>query len=129
MEGWSGGTQIGAALEQLNRRYARDRVHRRTVVIVLSDGWDRGDGALAGRGMERLQRRAKRLIWLNPLLGQPRYRPLSEGMAAAALPFCDDFLPAHNVESLGALRPASAGDRRRLSGAPGRCWTMPAPVP
>ena len=112
VEGWSGGTQIGSALEQFNRRYARERVHRRTVVIVLSDGWDRGDGALVGREMERLQRRAKRLIWLNPLLGQPRYRPLSEGMAAA-LPFCDDFLPAHNVESLerfGRHLLAIAGD-------------------
>ena len=99
VDAWSGGTRIGEALALFNRRYARDRVHRRTVVIVLSDGWDRGDAALLGLEMEKLQRRAKRLIWLNPLLGHPQYQPLSEGMAAA-LPFCDDFLPAHNVESL-----------------------------
>ena len=102
VDAWSGGTQIGEALAEFNYRYARERVHRRTVVIVLSDGWDRGDTALVGREMERLQRRAKRVIWLNPLLGHPQYQPLSEGMVAA-LPFCDDFLPAHNVETLRAF--------------------------
>ncbi len=102
VDAWGGGTQIGESLAEFNRRYARERVHRRTVVIVLSDGWDRGDTALVAREMERLQRRAKRVIWLNPLLGHPQYEPLSEGMAAA-LPFCDDFLPAHNVETLRAF--------------------------
>jgi len=72
------------------------------VVIVLSDGWDRGDGALVGEEMARLQRRAKRVIWLNPLLGRDGYEPLAEGMAAA-LPFCDDFLPANTVASLAAF--------------------------
>ena len=102
VDAWSGGTQIGAVLADFNRRYARERVGRDTVVIVLSDGWDRGDAASVGREMALLHRRARRLIWLNPLLGAPGYQPLAGGMAAA-LPHCDDFLPAHSVESLTAL--------------------------
>ena len=99
---WSGGTQIGESLREFNHRYGAERVHRRTVVIVLSDGWDRGDSELVGAQMQRLQRRAKRVIWLNPLLGHAGYQPLAEGMSAA-LPFCDDFLPANDVESLGSF--------------------------
>jgi hypothetical protein len=102
VDAWSGGTQIGASIGEFNRRYARERVRRRTVVIVLSDGWDRGDGERLGREMAALRRRAKRVIWLNPLLGHQEYEPLAQGMAAA-LPYCDDFLPAHNVESLAAF--------------------------
>ncbi len=102
MDGWSGGTQIGAALADFNRRYGRERVGRDTVLIVLSDGWDRGDAESVGREMALLHRRARRVIWLNPLLGSPGYRPLAGGMAAA-LPHCDEFLPAHNVDSLVAL--------------------------
>lgn len=99
VDGWSGGTQIGESLRTFNHSYAGERVHRRTVVIVLSDGWDRGDAELVGVEMQRLQRRAKRVIWLNPLLGHAGYEPLCEGMTAA-LPYCDDFLPANDVESL-----------------------------
>ena len=102
VDGWSGGTQIGASLAEFNRRFARERVHRRTVVIVLSDGWDRGEGERLGREMAALKRRARRVIWLNPLLGREGYEPLAQGMAAA-LPYCDDFLPAHNVDSLSAF--------------------------
>jgi uncharacterized protein with von Willebrand factor type A (vWA) domain len=102
VDAWSGGTQIGASIGEFNRRYARERVRQRTVVIVLSDGWDRGDGERLGREMAALRRRAKRVIWLNPLLGHQEYEPLAQGMAAA-LPYCDDFLPAHNVESLAAF--------------------------
>lgn len=102
VDAWSGGTQIGAALADFNRRYARERVGRDTVVVVLSDGWDRGDAESVGREMASLHRRARRVIWLNPLLGAPGYQPLAGGMAAA-LPHCDDFLPAHSVESLAAL--------------------------
>ena len=102
VDGWSGGTQIGATLADFNRRYGRERVGRNTVLLVLSDGWDRGDAESVGREMELLHRRARRVIWLNPLLGSPGYRPLAGGMAAA-LPHCDEFLPAHNVDSLLAL--------------------------
>ena len=99
VDGWSGGTQIGASLAYFNRRYAGERVHRRTIVIVLSDGWDRGEAEELAREVAALKRRAKRLIWLNPLLGHDAYEPLTVGMLAA-LPYCDDFLPAYNVESL-----------------------------
>ena len=102
VDAWSGGTQIGATLADFNRRYARERVGRDTVVVVLSDGWDRGDASSVGREMASLHRRARRVIWLNPLLGAPGYQPLAGGMAAA-LPHCDDFLPAHSVEALAAL--------------------------
>ena len=102
VDGWSGGTQIGSVLSDFNRRYAAERVGRDTVVLVLSDGWDRGDAAGVGREMSSLHRRAGRVIWLNPLLGAPGYRPLAAGMAAA-LPHCDEFLPAHSVESLAEL--------------------------
>ncbi len=102
VDGWSGGTQIGSVLSDFNRRYAAERVGRDTVVLVLSDGWDRGDAASVGREMSSLHRRARRVIWLNPLLGAPGYRPLAAGMAAA-LPHCDEFLPAHSVESLKEL--------------------------
>ena len=99
VDGWSGGTQIGASLADFNRRYARERVHRHTIVIVLSDGWDRGEAEELAREIAVLQRRTKRLIWLNPLLGHDAYEPLTAGMLAA-LPYCDDFLPVHNIESL-----------------------------
>ena len=72
------------------------------VVLIISDGWDRGDPDLLAAEMSRLQRSCYRLIWLNPLLGSPRYQPLTRGMQAA-MPFIDDFLPVHNLESLEAL--------------------------
>jgi len=99
---WSGGTQIGASLADFNRRFARERVHRSTVVIVISDGWDRGEPVRLGREMAALRRRARRVIWLNPLLGQEGYQPLAQGMVAA-LPHCDDFMAVHNLESLARL--------------------------
>lgn len=99
VEGWGGGTQIGACLAEFNRRFSRERIHRNTIVIVMSDGWDRGEGERLKREMAMLARRARRVIWLNPLLGQDGYQPVTAGMAAA-LPFCDDFMSVHNVESL-----------------------------
>jgi uncharacterized protein with von Willebrand factor type A (vWA) domain len=72
------------------------------VVLIISDGWERGDVSVLKREMRYLQHRSHRLIWLNPLLGKSTYQPLVEGMAAA-LPFVDDFLPIHNLQSLTAL--------------------------
>ena len=72
------------------------------MVLLISDGWDRGDPAVVAREMARLQRSCHRLIWLNPLLGSAEYQPLTRGMRAA-LPFVDDFLPVHNLASLEAL--------------------------
>ena len=99
---WSGGTQIGASIGDFNRRFARERVHRNTIVIVLSDGWDRGDSVRLAHEMAALRRRARRVIWLNPLLGQEGYQPLARGMVAA-LPYCDDFMAVHSVDSLALL--------------------------
>jgi uncharacterized protein with von Willebrand factor type A (vWA) domain len=72
------------------------------VVLILSDGWDRGDPRLLAREMARLRRSCRRLIWLNPLLGSAGYEPLTRGMQAA-LPLVDEFLPAHNLSSLEQL--------------------------
>jgi hypothetical protein len=96
---WSGGTRIGACLAEFNRRHGKQRVGRRTVVVIISDGWDRGDIEQLAREMRALRRRAYRIVWLNPLLGGPGYRPLAQGMAAA-LPSVDEFLPVHNLATL-----------------------------
>jgi uncharacterized protein with von Willebrand factor type A (vWA) domain len=96
-----GGTRIGDALAQLNRDHGR-RIGRGAVVVLLSDGWDRGDpGVLAGE-MARLRRTAHRLVWLNPLAADPRYEPLTRGMQAA-LPHVDHLLPGNSIASLAAL--------------------------
>jgi uncharacterized protein with von Willebrand factor type A (vWA) domain len=99
---WGGGTRIGDAVRTFNIQWARRVVSRGAIVLLISDGWDRGDPDMLGREMARLQRSCRRLIWLNPLLGAPGYQPLTRGMQAA-LRFVDDFLPAHNLTSLEAL--------------------------
>src|SRR5438093_1798316 len=96
---WSGGTKIGESLAQFNREWPR-LVDRRTIVIILSDGWDTGEPELLAAELLRIKRRAGRVTWLNPLLGNPSYEPLTRGMAAA-LPLVDVFAPGH---SLAALR-------------------------
>jgi uncharacterized protein len=98
---WSGGTRIGACLSAFNRDWAR-LVDRRTVVVILSDGWDTGDPVQLGEELEMLKKRCRRLIWLNPLLGSEGYEPLTQGMQAA-LPHLSAFAPAHNLASLHAL--------------------------
>jgi hypothetical protein len=99
---WSGGTRIGEALKSFNFIWGRRVLGRGAVVMLISDGWDRGDIELLRREIARLQRSCHRLIWLNPLLGSPEYEPLTRGMQAA-LPFVDDFLPVHNLSSLEDL--------------------------
>src|SRR3989454_6504002 len=98
---WSGGTRIGESLAQFNRESPR-LVDRRTIVIILSDGWDTGEPELLAAELLRIKRRAGRVIWLNPLLGNPSYEPLTRGMAAA-LPLIDDFAPGHNLAALRDL--------------------------
>jgi uncharacterized protein with von Willebrand factor type A (vWA) domain len=102
VQDWAGGTRIGESIQAFNTEYARRVLRNGAVVLIISDGWDRGDPALLGTEMMRLQRSCYRLIWLNPLLGSPRYQPLTRGMQAA-LPFIDDFMPVHNLESLELL--------------------------
>lgn len=102
VDSWSGGTSIGGSLYAFERRYGRRRVDSRTVIIIISDGWDRGETALLTKAMQAFKRRAYKIIWLNPLLGGRDYRPVAKGMAAA-LPYADYFLPAHNLDSLARL--------------------------
>ena len=99
---FSGGTRIGDALGDFNRRWARRVLGHGAVVIIVSDGWDRGDPSQLTAELIHLRRSAHRLIWLNPLLGSEGYEPLTRGMVAA-LPHCDDFLTAHNVHALDDL--------------------------
>ncbi len=99
---WGGGTDIGGCLRAFNQRYATELVTSRSVVVLLSDGWDRGDPAVMSREIARLRQRASALIWLNPLLGGKDYEPLTRGMQTA-LPHLDHFLPAHSLQSLADL--------------------------
>jgi uncharacterized protein with von Willebrand factor type A (vWA) domain len=99
---WSGGTRLGESLKAFNFVWGRRVLGRGAVVLLISDGWDRGDIDLLQHEIARLQRSCQRLIWLNPLLGSPEYEPLTRGMQAA-LPYIDDFLPVHNLASLEDL--------------------------
>jgi len=99
---WAGGTRIGDALKDFNYLWMRRVLRSGTVVMVISDGWDRGDIPLFEREVARLSRSCYRLIWLNPLLGYENYEPLTRGIEAA-MPYIDDFLPVHNLESLEQL--------------------------
>ena len=113
VEDWSGGTRIGEAVETFNRRYGRRVLGHGATVVIISDGWDRGDTDQMRRAIAHLQRSCHRLIWMNPLMGAPGYEPLTLGLRAA-LPFVDDFLPAHNLsnlEALGELLLETAGRR------------------
>ena len=110
---FSGGTRIGQALAEFNRRWARRVLGHGAVTILISDGWDRGDPEQLAVELERLRRMSYRLIWLNPLLGSVGYEPVTRGMAAA-LPHTDDFLAAHNVRALDELGELLSGlDRRK----------------
>jgi len=100
--GWSGGTNIGRSLHTFNRNFAPSMVTHRSVVVIISDGWDRGDVSLLEKEMQDIKRRAKKIIWLNPLLASENYEPLCKGMQAA-LPYLDMFLSIHNVNSLVSL--------------------------
>ncbi len=110
VQDWSGGTRIGDALKSFNYIWARRVLARGAVVLLISDGWDRGDAEVLQREIARLRRSCYRLIWLNPLLGDAQYEPLARGMQTA-LPYIDDFLPVHNLASLEDL----AGHLARLN--------------
>jgi hypothetical protein len=99
---WSGGTRIGAALKEFNDRYGAPGMARGAVVLIISDGWETGDPELLGKQMARLARLAYRIVWANPRTQSPRYRPQVGGMAAA-WPFCDAVVSAHNLEALDDL--------------------------
>jgi uncharacterized protein with von Willebrand factor type A (vWA) domain len=102
--GWAGGTKIGASIAELNEHYAARVLCGRPIVIIVSDGLDTGSPEQLAGALQELKRRARRLIWLNPLLGREGYAPSARGMKVA-LPYLDAFLPAHNLASLEALEP------------------------
>ncbi len=104
---WAGGTRIGENLRTLNDDWGRRGLTRGAVVVIVSDGWERGDIDSLVDEMERLQRASHTVIWVNPLAGEPGYEPLAQGMAAS-LPYVDHFLPGHNLRQ---LRDAGRGAR------------------
>lgn len=99
---WDGGTRIGENVDRLTRRWGRRGILRGAVVVVCSDGLERGDPALLGAAMARLRRHVHRVVWVNPLAGDPRYEPSQRGMRAA-LPHVDVFVPGHDLASLEDL--------------------------
>jgi uncharacterized protein len=103
VRGWSGGTRIGESLAAFSNQWLR-RIDKRTVIIILSDGWDTGEPEQLAASLALLNRRAGRIIWLNPLLGSAEYTPITRGMQAA-MPFINVFAPAHDLASLRALEP------------------------
>jgi len=107
---WAGGTRIGVALREFNDRYAVRGLARGAVVLIISDGWETGDPALLGAQMARLHRIAYRIVWANPRTQSERYRPEVGGMAAA-WPYCDAVVSAHNFEALGDLLEALRAHR------------------
>jgi hypothetical protein len=119
---WSGGTRIGDALRTFNLHWARRVLRTSGVVIVVSDGWDRGDPELVRAETARLQRNCHRLIWLNPLAGAEGYQPVAAGMAAA-YPSIDDFLPISSIASLERLGAVLGGLGLGSAGRPARTGT------
>ena len=117
----SGGTRLGDTMRAFVDRWGQRGMARGAVVVILSDGWDRGDVNVLAEQMQRLSRLAYKVIWVNPLKSAPGYQPLAAGMAAA-LPHVDGFLSGHNFESLRELAAAiaAAAGRDRISGVGSR---------
>jgi uncharacterized protein with von Willebrand factor type A (vWA) domain len=99
---WSGGTRLGDGLREFNDEWGQRGMARGAIVVILSDGWDRGEPAVMAEQMARLSRVAFRVVWVNPLKASPGYAPLAQGMAAA-LPYIDEFVEGHSIESLETL--------------------------
>ena len=129
---WSGGTRIGGAIAEFHRQWARRVLRGGPVVLLISDGWDRGDPIELREQVAWLQRSSHRLIWLNPLIGTVGYAPLTRGLQAA-LPFVDDFLPVRTLSNLADLAVhlntlASRLRAQRFGGPGARPWTSPVPT-
>jgi uncharacterized protein with von Willebrand factor type A (vWA) domain len=109
---WSGGTRLGECLRLFNDQWGVRGMARGAIVVVLSDGWDRGDPAVLGAEMQRLQRVSYHMIWVNPLKVSPGYAPLARGMAAA-LPYVDHFVEGHSMAAMEELAQVIAMDAPR----------------
>ena len=135
---WSSGTRIGDALKAFNDRHGRRGMARGAVVVILSDGWERGDPTLVGREMERLARLAHRIVWVNPRVSASAFSVRAGGMVAA-LPHCDALVSGHSFEALGEVVDGDrGGDVRAAAGRRGRLaapadepepWASATPVP
>jgi uncharacterized protein with von Willebrand factor type A (vWA) domain len=129
---WSSGTRIGDALRAFNDRHGRRGMARGAVIVVLSDGWERGDPALVAREMERLSRLAYRIVWVNPRVSAGGFAPRAGGMAAA-LPHVDALVSGHTLEALAEVADAIAAKRSRKLDAPTddeeEPWASATPVP
>ena len=125
---WAGGTRIGESFREFNQRWARRTLRTSGVVIVISDGWDRGDPALVATETARLRRNCHRLIWLNPLAGTPGYQPLAGGMRAA-FPYIDDFLAAGRWQASSGSARSSPASAQATRGAAARRPPMPRSRP
>ena len=108
IEDWSGGTRLGDTVKEFVDVWGQRGMARGAVVVLLSDGWDRGDVEVLADAMRRIHRLAHKVIWVNPLKAAPGYQPLARGMAAS-LPYVDVFLSGHNFDSLQELAYAVAG--------------------
>jgi uncharacterized protein with von Willebrand factor type A (vWA) domain len=108
VEDWSGGTRIGGALGEFNRSYARRGYARGAIVLVVSDGWDRGDPKVLSEEVRRLQLQSRRLIWINPRPMEVDKQPLAIGMRAA-MPFIDEFVPGHDPRAIAGMASLIAG--------------------
>ena len=114
---WSSGTRIGDALQEFNNRHGRRGMARGAVIVILSDGWERGDPALVAREMERLSRLAHKIVWVNPRAAASDFSPRAGGMAAA-LPHCDALVSGHSLDALGEVIDAIESDD----------WAPPEPI-
>ncbi len=124
---WASGTRIGDALKTFNDRYGRRGMARGAVVVILSDGWERGDPELVGREMQRLARVAYRVVWVNPRVAAREFAPRAGGMAAA-LPHCDALVSGHTLAALDAVIDAIGADRAR-DRDPNAAWAVPPARP
>jgi hypothetical protein len=132
---WSSGTRIGDALKEFNDRHGRRGMARGAVIVILSDGWERGDPTLVGREMERLARLAHRIVWVNPRVSAGAFSVQAGGMVAA-LPHCDALVSGHSFQALGEVAEAIGAESWIRRGSPATVeaaedepWASATPVP
>ena len=123
VEDWSSGTRIGDALKSFNDRYGRRGMARGSVIVILSDGWERGDPEMVAREMERLARLAYRIVWVNPRVSAPGFQPKAGGLVAA-LPFCNALVSGHSLNALDEVADAIAAEHD--DDALGQSWRPPS---
>jgi uncharacterized protein with von Willebrand factor type A (vWA) domain len=123
VEDWSSGTRIGDALKAFNDRYGRRGMARGSVIVILSDGWERGDPEMVSREMERLARLAYRIVWVNPRVSAPGFQPKAGGLVAA-LPYCNALVSGHSLNALDQVADAIAADHD--DDALGKSWKPPS---